>query len=128
MIPVPYYIWYFIYIPGIYFLYWYIFILRQMGKNVKTPHFTHQIHVALGYCQYLTHYYTALPLRPSISSIRAASGLFLGTMELLASASRWFAPKTVDLSVRFSHSHFVLFLFVNERSGRRKPPAEQSAL
>ena len=37
-------------------------------------------------------------------------------------------PKTVDLSVRFSHSHYVQFFFVSERSGRRKPPAERSAL
>ena len=43
----------------------------------------------------------------SFSSIHAASGLFLGTMELLTFASRWFAPKTMDLSVRSSYSHFV---------------------
>ena len=37
-----------------------------MGKNVKIPHFTHQIHVALWYCQYPTQYYTALPLPPRV--------------------------------------------------------------
>ena len=35
--------------------------------------------------------------------------------------------KVVDLSVRFTSSHFVLFFRVRERSGRRKPP-EPSAL
>ena len=49
-------------------------------------------------------------------------------MELLAFASRQFAPKIVNHSVRFIHSHFVPFLLMNERSGRRKPPAERSAL
>ena len=43
----------------------------------------------------------------SISSMHSASGLLSWTMELLAFASRQFAPKTMDLSVRFSHSQFV---------------------
>ena len=43
------------------------------------------------------------------------------TMELLAFESRRFAPKVVDLSVRFIR-------ILSERSGRRKPPAERSAL
>ena len=47
-------------------------------------------------------------------------------MELLAFASRQFAPKIVDMSVRFFR---ILFLFfVNERSGRLPPPAERSTL
>ena len=49
-------------------------------------------------------------------------------MELLAVASRQFAPKIVDPSARFIHSHFLVFFLVSERSGRRKPPAERSAL
>ena len=43
----------------------------------------------------------------STSSTHAASGLFWWTMELLAFASRLLARKTIDLSVRFIHSHFV---------------------
>ena len=39
-------------------------------------------------------------------------------MELLAFASRQFAPKTMDLSVRFIRSYFVQFFLVSERSGR----------
>ena len=64
----------------------------------------------------------------SISSMHAASGLFLWTTELLAFACQQFAPKIMDLSVRFIHSHFVQFFLVSGRSGRRKPPAERSAL
>ena len=66
----------------------------------------------------------------SISSMHAASGLFSWTMELLAFESRMLAPKTtMSISVRFlSHSHLVQFFLVSERSGRRKPPAERSAL
>ena len=55
-------------------------------------------------------------------------GLFSWTMELLPSASRQFAPKTMDLSVRFIPWHFVQFFLVSERSGRRKPPADRSTL
>ena len=44
----------------------------------------------------------------SISSMHAASGLFSWTMELVAFASREFAPKTMDVSFRFVHSHSVL--------------------
>ena len=62
------------------------------------------------------------------SSMHAAFGLFSSTMELLAFASRQFAPKTMDLSVRFIHSHSVQFFLVSERSRRRKSPAERSAL
>ena len=49
-------------------------------------------------------------------------------MELLASASRQFTPKTMDLSVRFVHSHFVQFFLASDRNGRQKPLAERSAL
>ena len=63
----------------------------------------------------------------SISSMHAASRLFSWAMEILPLASRHFAPKTVDLSVRFIHSHFVQFFRVSERSERRKTPAERSA-
>ena len=55
-------------------------------------------------------------------------GLFRWTMELLASASRQFTPKTMDLSVRFVHSHFVQFFLASDRNGRQKPLAERSAL
>ena len=48
-------------------------------------------------------------------------------MDRLAFAIREFAPKTVD-SALFFRSHFVQFLFVSERSGRRKPSAERTAL
>ena len=41
--------------------------------------------------------------------MHAASGLFSRTMELLAFASRQFAPETMDFSVRFTHAHFVQF-------------------
>ena len=61
----------------------------------------------------------------SISSMHAASGLFLWTMELLAFASRQFAPKTMD--VRFIHSYLVQLSLVSERSGRREPPGKRSA-
>ena len=43
-----------------------------------------------------------------ISSMHAASNLFSYAMEILAFASRQFAPKIMDLSVCFIHSHFVL--------------------
>ena len=59
--------------------------------------------------------------------MHAASGLIPSSMELLAFASRQFAPEIVDLSVRFIRSLFHTF-FVSERSERRKPPAERSAL
>ena len=62
------------------------------------------------------------------SSMRAAPTLFSWTMELLPSASRQFAPKTMDLSVRSVHSHLALFFLVSGRRGRRKLPAERSAL
>ena len=64
----------------------------------------------------------------SISSMLEASGLFSWTIALLAFASRQFAPKSMDLSARFIHSHFVKFFLVNERSGRRKPPAVRTVL
>ena len=66
-----------------------------------------------------------LSLRPFYFAQPAASGEYSWSMELLAFATRQFAPKTMDLSVRFTHI-FVLFFFVSERSGRRKPPAERS--
>ena len=50
----------------------------------------------------------------SISSMHRASGLFSWTMELLTFASRQFAPKTMDLSVRFIYSQFVQFFLVSE--------------
>ena len=46
-------------------------------------------------------------------------------MELLAFTCQ-FASKFMDLSVRFIRIFFLLL--VSERSGRRKPPAERSAL
>ena len=46
--------------------------------------------------------------------MHAASGLLSWTMEILAFASRQFEPKTMDLSVRFIHSHFVQFFLVSE--------------
>ena len=49
-------------------------------------------------------------------------------MELLAFASRQFALKIVDLSVRIIHSHFAQFFLVNQRIVRRKPPEERNAL
>ena len=58
--------------------------------------------------------------------MHAASGLVSSSMELLANASRQFAPKIVDLCS--SHSRFVLLFLVRERGGRRKLPAELSAL
>ena len=65
----------------------------------------------------------------SISYMHAASGLFSWSMELLAFASRQFAPKIVDLSVRFIRFFFfAIFFLVSERSGRWKPSAERSAL
>ena len=65
----------------------------------------------------------------SISYMHAASGLFSWSMELLAFASRQFAPKIVDLSVRFIRFFFfAIFFLVSERSGRWKPPAEGRAL
>ena len=60
--------------------------------------------------------------------MHAASGSLSWAMELLAFASRQFAPKIVDLSVCFINSHFVRFFLVSDRSGRRKPPADRSAL
>ena len=55
-------------------------------------------------------------------------GCLRGPWELLAFASRQFAPKTVGHSVRFIRSHFGRFLLVSGRNGRRKPPAERSVL
>ena len=40
---------------------------------------------------------------------------------VLAFASGQFAPKTIQLSVRFIHLRFVQFFLVSERCGRRKP-------
>ena len=57
-----------------------------------------------------------------------ASGLFSLTMERLAFASRQFAPKTVDPSVRLISVNFVQFFLVSQGSGWRKPPAERRAL
>ena len=57
--------------------------------------------------------------------MHAASGLFSWTMELLACASRQFAPKTMNLAVHFIQSHFIQFFLVSERSGQRNLPAEQ---
>ena len=54
-------------------------------------------------------------------NMHAASGLSYWSMELLALASRQFAPKIVDLSVRFIRC-------LSERSRRRKPPTGRSAL
>ena len=62
-----------------------------------------------------------------IVQMHAACGLFSWGMELLALASRQFVLQIVDLSVCFIASHFFFFL-VSERSGRRKPSAERSAL
>ena len=45
--------------------------------------------------------------------------------DFLAFASRQLAPKIVDLS---SFAFCSIFFLVSERSGRRKPPAERSAL
>ena len=56
-----------------------------------------------------------------ISYMHAASGLLSWSMELLAFASRRYAPKGVDPSV-----HFIGIL--SRRSGRRNPPAELIAL
>ena len=65
-----------------------------------------------------------------ISSMHAASGLFSWTewRSWHLQASPQFAPKAVDLSVRFIHEHFVQFSLESERSGLRKPPAERSTL
>ena len=67
------------------------------------------------------HYSSSL--RP-FRFVHACAFLFPWTVELLAFASRLLAPRTMDLSVRFVHSHFVRFFLVSERSGR--PPAERS--
>ena len=61
--------------------------------------------------------------------MHAASGLFVSwSVELLVFAIRQFAPKIMDLSVSASLTFFVLVFLASERSGRRKPPAERSAL
>ena len=60
--------------------------------------------------------------------MRAASELVSFSMEPVAFASRRFAPKIVDLSVRLIHSRFVPIFLVSERSRRRKPPAKRIAL
>ena len=60
--------------------------------------------------------------------MHAASRLFSWRMELLAPAGRQFSPNYAPLLyVCFVHI-FVLLFLVSERSGRRKPPAERSAL
>ena len=48
--------------------------------------------------------------------MHAASGLFSWSMEILAFASRQFAPKIVDLSVR--SIRILFYSLVSERSGR----------
>ena len=61
-----------------------------------------------------------------ISFMHATPGLLSWRMELLVFTSRQFAPKIVEISVRFIRS-LVIFFLVSERSARRKPPAERSA-
>ena len=59
---------------------------------------------------FVSNFATLLFFSPSflrISYVHAASRLFPWSMELLEFASRQFAPKSVDFSVRFSRSHFV---------------------
>ena len=69
-----------------------------------------------------------LSVRPiSMYFVHAASGWLTWSMELLAFASRQFAPKIVNLPV-LSFVRILLFFLVSERSGQRKPPAERSAL
>ena len=61
------------------------------------------------FCSNLSKKYsTALSLRP-FYVLRACTrpALFSWSMELLAFASRQFAPKIVDLSARFIRSHFA---------------------
>ena len=52
---------------------------------------------------------------------------FFAFLELLTFASRQFAPKIVDLSVRLLHSRFVPFFLVSDRSvagGGTRPQSE----
>ena len=56
--------------------------------------------------------------------MHAASRLFSWSMELLAFATRLFAPKMLDHLLTTSICHSNLFLFVRERSGRNHPLRE----
>ena len=56
--------------------------------------------------------------------MHAASRLFSWSMELLAFASRLFAPKMLDHLPTTYVCHFNIFLLANERSGRNRPLSE----
>ena len=73
--------------------------------------------------RYVLHCSFSPPVR-YFPYVHAASGLLSWSMELLAFARRQFAPKIVDVSVRFIRILLYYFLWASVAGGGSRPPSE----
>ena len=105
------------------------YVYLVYDKNVqplKQQVWCAKFHPPLLHSQCVRYNITLLSFRPLCFGHHAVFGLFSWSTQLLAFISCHFAPKPTWTSL--SESHFVLSFLVSERSGRRNPPAERSAL